>query len=71
MNNTNMQELNEALQNDPDFVCLSRYGCSLRRVLERYPDGVTDTMGAEALNIGVSEYEAIVAGAVEKLRTQL
>lgn len=66
-----MDEIWERLNTDPDFVCLPRYGGSLKRVLERYPDGVPDAMGADALQISVPDYQRIVTSAVEKLRTYL
>ncbi len=66
-----MEELRETLNNDKDFVCLPRYGCSLKRVIDRYPDGVPDPMGAEALHLSVAAYNALVEGAKEKLRSHL
>lgn len=66
-----MEELRETLNTDKDFVCLPRYGCSLRRVMDRYPDGVPDTMGAEALHLSVNAYNDLVNGAMEKLRAHL
>ena len=63
-------EMKKSISNDPDFVMLPRYGCSLKRVLERYPDGVPSTsMAAKALDISEAEYDAVVAGAMEKLKT--
>jgi len=66
-----MEDLWKRLTEDPDFVCLPRYGGSLKRVLERYPDGVPDAMAAEALNTSVEDYQRIVATAIEKLRSHL
>ncbi len=66
-----LEELKETLSTDRDFVCLPRYGCSLKRVLDRYPDGVPDVMGAEALHLSVNAYNDLVAGAMEELRSHL
>lgn len=64
------EELKKALNEDPDFVHLPRYGCSLKRVLERYPDGLPSaTMAAKALGVTEPEYDALVASAMEKLKT--
>lgn len=58
------------IETNPDYICLPRYGCSLKRVLDRYPDGVpTASMAAKALNVTEEEYEALVSGAMEKLRS--
>ncbi len=66
-----MDEIWDRLNTDPDFVCLPRYGGSLKRVLERFPDGVPDVVGADALQISVPDYQRIVASAIDKLRTHL
>ena len=64
------EELKKALAENPDFVHLPRYGCSLKRVLDRYPDGLpSTTMAAKALGVSEAEFEAIVASAMEKLKT--
>lgn len=60
----------ERVVTDPDFVCLPRYGCSLKKVLDRYPDGVPTTqMAAKALSVTEAEYETLVADAMAKLKT--
>jgi len=64
------EELKRSVSNNPDFVYLPRYGCSLKRVLERYPDGVpSPTMAAKALDITEEEYESVVDNAMAKLKT--
>lgn len=63
-----MDEIWDRLNTDPDFVALPRYGGSLKRVLERYPDGVPEAMAADALQISVADYRRIVTAAVGKLR---
>lgn len=66
-----MDQIWNLLTTDPDFICLPRYGGSLKRLLERYPDGVPDHIAAEALNTTVVDYQRVVATAIEKLRTHL
>ena len=68
---TKMDEIWRLLNTDPDFVCLPRYGGSLKRVLERYPEGVPEAMAAEALQISVEEYRRLASSIMEKLRTDL
>ncbi len=65
-----VEDLKKAIAENPDFVCLPRYGCSLKRVLDRYPDGVpSPSMAAKALACTEDEYEAMVASAMDKLKT--
>lgn len=63
-------EADELLRTDPDAVCMARYGCSLKRVMERFPDGVPDAVAAKALNISEREYQEVVNNAVAKLRAK-
>lgn len=65
MENEDLKRLNE----DPDYVCLPRYQCSLRKVLDRYPDGVPSrAMAAKALCMTEAEFEALVAEAMAELK---
>jgi hypothetical protein len=56
------------LDTDPDFVLLKRFGYSLKRVLERYPDIVPDDIIAQALGITAPEVEFRYLGIVRALR---
>ena len=55
----------ELLQNNADYIVLNRYKNSLRKLLERYPDGVPDHIIAESLDLTEvelsKEYGEIVA----------
>lgn len=63
-------ELDNFIRSNPDYVCMARYGCSLKRVMERFPDGVPDDVAAKALNISESEYKETIANAIAKLRAK-
>lgn len=65
-----MDEIWRRLNTEPDFVCLPRYGGSLKRVLARYPDGAPDKVVADAMQISVSDLQRLLATAVQKLRAQ-
>lgn len=56
------------LATDPDFVCMKRFGFSLRRLIERYPEGAPDSVIAQALNISESEVERRYQSIVQVLR---
>lgn len=45
------------LANDPDYILTKRFGFSLKRLLERYPDGAPDGVIAVALGISEAEVE--------------
>lgn len=56
------------IDEDPDFVNLPRLGNSLRRAVDRYPDGATDRVIGMALGIPESEVQATWEQVVAKLR---
>ena len=45
------------LNQDPDFILTKRFGFSIKRLLERYPDGAPDNVIAAALGIPEAEVE--------------
>lgn len=53
---------------DPDYIALKRFDYSLAKLLERYPDGASDKIIAQALKIEESEVEELYQEIVEKLR---
>lgn len=56
------------LAKDPDFVCMKRFGFSLRRLMERYPDGAPDNVIALALNCTEVEVERRYQNIVQVLK---
>lgn len=61
----------EALQRvaeDEDFVNLSRYGYSMAKLLERYPDGPPPEVTAKALMCDLAEVDRLVEEALGMLR---
>lgn len=65
-----LADLSDWIAKDPDYVCMPRHGCSLKRVAERFPDGVPDDVAARALNLSEHDYRQLIAGAIEKLRSR-
>lgn len=65
------EQLNLMVRTDPDFVALSRYGCSLKKVMSRFPNGVEALMAAQALNMPIEEFEELINIAILKLRDRL
>ena len=63
-------DMKKSILENPDFVYLPRYGCSLKKVLERYPDGLpSPAMAAKALGITELEFDGLVAVAMVKLKS--
>jgi hypothetical protein len=59
------------IDTDPDFVFLPRFGYSLTKVLDRYPDGAPDHIIARALGIKEGEVERFYNDAVTKIKEDL
>lgn len=66
-----MEEFKRRLETEPDFVNLKRYGYSLERVLDRYPDGAPDRLIAQALCMSEEEVEELYEEIVLKLREEI
>lgn len=59
------------LKKDPDFVVAPRFGNSLQRLVERFPEGVPDDVCAKALNLTVEEIEQLYQKTVRDLRVTM
>lgn len=65
----NTTEAKQRVATDPDYVYLKRFGYSLEKLMERYPDGVQQNrIIANALMIPEHEVEELYQSAVQKLR---
>lgn len=62
------EEAQRKLETDEDFVCLKRFDYSLRKVVERYPDGCPDRVIASALMLSEEELAEVYETIVSKLR---
>lgn len=59
------------LHEDPDFIALKRYDYSLKKLMERYPDGCPDRVIASALMITEDDVENMHQEIVLKLRAAM
>lgn len=64
-------EARERLATDPDFVCCKRFDYSLRKVLERYPEGAPSRVIAQSLMITEDELADLEESIITKIRQQL
>lgn len=56
------------LENEPDYIALKRFDYSLKKLLQRYPDGCPDRIIANALLIAEEDVEEAYDLTVQKLR---
>jgi hypothetical protein len=59
------------LESEADFILLKRFGFSMKRLLERYPDGCPDEVTAQALGCTVEEVQERYQNVVLELRRRL
>lgn len=66
------QDVRDAIEQDPDFIAIPRFGCSLAKFSARYPDGAPSTlMIAKALACSEDDVAEMYAEALTKLREAL
>lgn len=66
-----VEETRRKIAEDPDFVNIKRFGHSLSKLLERYPDGAPTKVIAQAMLMTEQEVEEMYLKVVAKLRTAL
>lgn len=64
-------ELLRRIDTEPDFVLASNVGNSLKRLTERYPDGVPPHVEARALGRTEKQAQALWASLVRMLRKRI
>lgn len=65
------EEIKKKILSDPDFVNLKRYGYSVEKVLDRFPDGAPTKLIAQGLMMSEEEVEETLQSVILKLRTAL
>ncbi len=59
------------LEKDPDFIYSKRFDFSIEKMLERYPDGVSNKNIAQVLLITEEEVERIYQDSILKIRAAM
>lgn len=59
------------LLEDEDFIDYPKFKNSLKKLIDKYPDGVDDETIAQALNMTGSEVEENYQSAIRKLKAKL
>jgi len=65
------EEMQVKIQDDPDFISLRRYGYSVNKLLEKYPNGVPDHIIADGLLMTEIELEERYKAIVTCLRARI
>lgn len=63
--------LKNKIEQEEDFIYCPRLGNSLKKLIERYPDGIDDERIQKVLLISAEELSEIYTSAIEKLRNSL
>lgn len=58
----------ELVLTDPDFILIKRFDNSMKKLMERYPEGVPDKIIAQALGVDERRLGTMYDAIVEKLR---
>lgn len=67
----NFQKIKDKIDNDPDFINIKRFDYSLKKLLDRYPDGVPDRIIAQALAMEPEEINKLFENILVKLREKI
>lgn len=60
--------LKKKIMEDPDFIYCPRLGNSLRKLVDKHPDGIDEERIEKVLLMSTKEVEATYLSALEKLR---
>ncbi len=60
--------MSDKLHTNEDFVYLKRFDYSIKKALERYPDGVPEHLIAQALGLEKEDVDELYQEVIEKLR---
>ena len=60
--------LRKKIMDDPDFIYCPRLGNSLKKLVDKHPEGIDDERIVKVLLMSAKEVEATYNSALEKLR---
>lgn len=66
-----LEEIQELLHKDKDFIYSKRFDYSIEKLLERYPDGAPAKVIAQVLLITEEEVEKLTQEAIVSLRKKM
>ena len=66
-----MEEKKHKLTNEEDYIDCIKFNNSIKKLIEKNPEGVDDETIAKVLNLTVEEVEQIYQSAIKKLQKSL
>lgn len=66
-----MEEKKHKLTNEEDYIDCIKFNNSIKKLIEKNPEGVDDETIAKVLNITTEEVEKIYQSAIKKLQKSL
>jgi hypothetical protein len=66
-----IEEKKRKILEDEDFIDYPKFKNSLSKLIEKYPDGVSDEVIAKVLNITPEEVEKIYNSSIQKIQKSL
>ena len=67
----NAEEVKLLIETDPDWIAIKRFDNSLKRLLERYPEGVPTKIICQALSMDEVQVEILYQSVLQKLKAKL
>ncbi len=71
LKNRHKARVQEKLNTDPDYIYSKKFSNSLTAIIEKYPDGVPDTIIAKVLKIKPTQFNIVFDRILEKLKENL
>lgn len=65
------EQMRNLIDNDSDWIAVKRFDFSLRKLLDRYPDGVPNRVIAQALQMSEENIEEMYQKLLVKLRNKM
>ena len=66
-----LEEVKELIRKDKDFIYSKRFDFSLKKLLERYPEGAPTKLIAQVLLMEESEVEELVEESITLIRKKM
>jgi len=66
-----LEEVQELIRKDKDFIYSKRFDFSLKKLLERYPEGAPTKLIAQVLLMEESEVEELVEESITLIRKKM
>ncbi len=67
----NLEETRLLIETDPDWIAIKRFDYSLKKLLERYPEGAPNRIICQALMMDETQVETLYQAILQKLKAKL